>query len=1351
LNPVAELIGESAGIAAVRDKVERLLQRQPTSRRLPPILIQGETGTGKGLLAHAIHRASPRRDGAFIAVNCAAIPETLLEAELFGFERGAFTDARQAKAGLFQAAHGGTIFLDEVGLLPEALQGKLLMVIEDRVVRRLGSTRSEPVDAWILTATSEDLAALIPARRFREDLYHRLAVLTLWVPPLRERGQDILLLAEHFLARACADYSLPPKRLTPDARAALLAHRWPGNVRELSNILERVALLSEVELVTAETLALPRALPVEPREANDPAIPLEAAVESVERDRLFEALQLTNWNISRAAARLGISRNTLRYRIEKYGLRPGASPPVRRQQAERPAPPAPPPAGVTPAVGVRWEPRRLALLRLLLAGRSESGFPPEVGWALEVVVEKVQSFGGRVEELSPRGLVAVFGLDPVEDAALRAAHAAMAVAKATERSQQSRPVAGKLALHVDQFLVGRIGSQAQLDQETKRRAWRVLDELVELAEPAAVLVSRAAVPLLERRFDLVPLATEPDSPRAYRLAGLDGGGRRGPWSRFVGRAAELELLQSHVAAAVRGRGQVVGIVGEAGIGKSRLLFELRQRLQKDEVTYLEGRCLSYGSAIPYLPLVEMLRSGFRLAEVDTPETIAEKVRRGLEGVGMSPEEALPYLLHFLGVKGETEPLDSMTPEAINLRTLGILWQLTLSASRRRPLILAVEDVHWIDKASEAYLASLAENLPGASVMLVVTYRPGYLPSWIEKSYATQIGLHPLSSQESLSLMHSIMRREQVPDTVEAIILAKAEGNPFFLEELARAVEEQGAATPTRIPDTIQELLLARINRLDDAPKRLLQAAAVVGREASLPLLRAIWEEPDDPSPHLRELMRLELLFEQPGSEPAWVFKHALTQEVAYESLLESRRQALHVAAGEALERLYRDRLDQFYDRLAYHYSKARRADKAVEYLIRSARKAARRFAHAEAVAAFEEALLHAERLPADERNARLLEIVPRLARSLAFGLGRIREALGILLQQKDRVEQLQNPLVAGRYYLLLANTYTLLEGEARTVETAHRAIEEARRCGDVATVGKALYVLAFSRFWSGHFHEGVAHGLEALSLLEQTQERWWLGLACWALAFNHAFLGEFEAALEAVARARAIGQAIEDARVQASAARMAGLIYMMKGEWELAIAACRQALEISPDTINTADSLGYLGITYLEKGEPELAVPLLEQAIEQWSHFQGHASRGWFMTCLGEACLLTGQIEKAQAMANQGLVLTRSAKYLPAVGWAYHALGRIAQASGRLDEAEAHFRAELETVTSIDARYMVGRSHLDLAALAHARGNPEAAASHLREAHRLFETLGVARYVERARRVATEFRVPLEIDLQERV
>ena len=1348
-----ELIDESPGIEAVREKIRRLLDRKLGSRHLPPILLDGETGTGKGLVAWLIHRVGPRADGPFVPVNCAAIPETLLESELFGHERGAFTDARQAKPGLFQAAHRGMIFLDEIGLLPEGLQAKLLKVIEERSVRRLGSTRSEPVDVWIVAATNEDLAGATRARRFREDLYHRLAVLTLWVPPLRERGEDVLFLADHFLARACAEYGLPPKTFTPDARAALLGYRWPGNVRELSNVIERVTLLAEEPEVTAETLGLHQA-PVRSEHATTVerrTRPLADAVDPDERSHLLEALSATGWNISRTAARLGITRNTLRYRLEKHGLhregealsrrRPSEPPPRARSAAVSvPVPPA-------PASAVRWERRRVTLLRAV-AGAPGLASPLYTSRAVQVLVEKVQSFGGQVEELSPGGVMAAFGLEPAEDAPRRAAHAAMAIHKAGERARRAgdEPWEFRIGIHVDQLLVGQAAGHVRIDPDAKRDAGGILDVLVGAADGGTTVVSEAAASLLERRFALTPigaLTSHVVPGGVYRLGherrGLGFGQRP---ARFVGRDQDLQLLLSRLAAATRGRGQVVGIVGEAGIGKSRLVFELRQRLRGEEVTYLRGRCLSYGSAVPYLPLVDILRHAFRITEADGPERVRERVHAGLRELEIEPDEAAPFLLRLFGVREGAERLEMLSDEVMRARTLDAFRQLILKGGRRRPIIFVVEDLHWVDKASEDCLTFLVEHLAASPILFLAIYRPGYRPPWMDKSYATQIALQPLSHQESLELVRSVLPSSPLPERLTRLILDKAEGNPFFLEEMSRAVAEQGNLQPSQaVPDTIQELLQARIDRLPAESRRLLQTASLLRREFSQQLLAAIWEGPLEP--HLDELTRLELLYERgrPGG-PVYVFKHALIQEVAYASLPESGRRALHAAAGRALETLYGGRLEEAYDSLAYHYSKTDDSAKAVEYLTRSAERAARSYAHEEAVHGLQEAVAHVGRLPEAERDARLFDLLLRQGFSLT-ALGRVQEVLDLLLPHQERIDRLGDRALAGRYYFLVGRTYSFLGQYERVAQNAERAIAEARQCDDEATMGKAHSLLAIQSVLSGEAHQGLEHGRQAIALLERTGERWWLGHAYWMVGLNYTQMGEFESALEAEGRAHAIGEDIGDPKLQSFASWVSGIIYASVGEYEAGIEACERALRRAPDPLERAIAAGCLGYAYLEKGDTAAAISHLERSVQQFTEFRYRPFQGWFSAILAEACRRERQLERATDLARQGLVITREANFRTGLGWAQQTLGRIAQARGAYAEAEAHLTAARETFAAIRSRYELGRTYLDLASLARLQGNREALVTNLRAAHDLFRTLRVEKYVRLAAHLARQFGVVL--------
>ena len=1336
---VDELLGESPPMLAVRDQLRHLVTRPQAGRRLPSILIQGETGTGKGLLARLIHRHGPRANGPFVDVNCAAIPDTLLEAELFGYERGAFTDARRGKPGLLQTASRGTLFLDEIGLMPLALQAKLLTAIEDQSVRRLGSTASEPVDVWIVSAANTDLRAAVHAQAFREDLYHRLAVLTLTLPPLRDRGHDIVLLAELFLARACSDYGLPPKSLAPDALARLLAHSWPGNVRELANMAERLALLVEDDVVRGDALNLPPAPGPSIDAAGAATSP--ASLDDKMREHLRAALTQTGWNITRTAVSLGISRNTLRARMRKYGLQvdgAAAPAPAASTGRDRPEPPRPEPAPEAAPVCIRWERRRVTFLQaelLLPEAREASTSTREI----EVLMEKARGFGGEISEVSQSGMAAVFGVAPTEDTAQRAAHAALTIAKAIERlrAETGGLLDVKIAIHTGQALVTQLQGKAVIEAEAKEEAQATIGGLLQRAVPGAIVLSRAVRPFLERRFKIHPRDGEARSADPlHRLLGpkQHSLGPAREMIAFVGRSREMDALQSHLAAAAAGRGQLVNVVGEAGIGKSRLLYEFRRRVATQGVRYLEGRCVSYGSAIAYLPIIDLIRRGFGITEAHGPVLAAEKIHATLQALGLNPDESAAPLMSLLGFTEGTAKLADLSPEAAKALTVETIRRVALAASRPRLLIIIVEDVHWIDRASEELLATMAESLPVAPVLVLTTQRPGYRAPWIEKSYASQIALPPLSLDESLRIARSMPPERRLPEPLARVVLDRAEGNPFFIEELTRAIAERGERhADSAVPDTVQGVLMARIERLAEEPRRALQTASVLGRTVPLRVLAAMWEPRTDIDAHLRELGRLEFLYKSgSGEEAACVFKHALTQEVAYESLLPAQRMDLHAAAGRAIETLHAGRLEDVYDRLAYHYDRTRHAPQAVEYLTRSAERAAARHAHAEVVAALQRALARVPELPRETQDRLTLGLVLRLANSL-LSLGRFRDTLDLLIAHEERVARVGDPGLTGVFHFQAGLVWNLMSDNERAETHARKALAASEQAGDIATQGRAWYVLVLANVWRGRPREVAIQGSAALTLLERTSERYWLGMTHCMLGLNDALGGAFESALAHEVRTSEIGEVIGSTRLLSYSDWATGTIRAFMGDAELGIAACRRSLERSPDPFNTATALGFLGYAHLQAGQSREAIRHLEQAIELFARFRYRHVQGLFTAYLSEAVYRTGDLAAARRAAANGLELSAGAQFPYGTGLVHRLLGRIAQAEGSFEAArrlldEAHTR-----FVSIEAQHEVACTELALADLARVEGQGDVSLVHAGRALATFQRLGVPRYVERAR------------------
>jgi class 3 adenylate cyclase/tetratricopeptide (TPR) repeat protein len=712
-----------------------------------------------------------------------------------------------------------------------------------------------------------------------------------------------------------------------------------------------------------------------------------------------------------------------------------------------------------------------------------------LGRFFELALTHVHRYEGTVNQFLGDGFMALFGAPLAhEDHARRAALAALDLRAAlTEQPIEAGgvpvPLAIRLGLHTGFVVVGAIGDNLRMDYTAVGDTTHLAARLQQLAGPGEILLTDATARLVRGYVTLEARGrTEIRGVSApVTLHALIGAGERRsplepderPLSHFVGRDRELRALRDLLVEVEAGRGQVVGVVGEPGVGKSRLLLELQHALAGRSATYLEGRCLSFGGAIPYVPVLDVLRRLCGVGELDRPPREATAAALAELGVDEAPTA---FLLQLLGHADPDGPATGLSPEATKARTFEAIRGLLLRASRRRPLVIAIEDLHWIDRTSEECLSGLVETLGGLPVMLLATYRPGYRPPWMDRSYATQLSLARLAAGDSLSVVRSVLPEAGLADPLAQLILDKAEGNPFFLEELARAVTESGEARPgLAIPDTVHGVLAARIDRLADLPKRLLQTASVLGREFPLRLLEAVWDGPP-PRAHLHELTRQEFLHERANAEePTFVFKHALTQDVAESTILAARRREVHARAAAALPALYGERGDELAPLLAHHAFQAEAWTDACAHATRAAERARAAFANREALERYDQALLAAERagLP-DAARVPLLR-----ARGQVHGVvGALDEATRDLDDALAITRAAGDETASAELLGLLGELWGGHRDYRRGLDLTREAVRTAETAGDARATAEALVR-------SGLMHLNVAQLGESQRELER--------------------------------------------------------------------------------------------------------------------------------------------------------------------------------------------------------------------------------------------------------------------------
>jgi DNA-binding winged helix-turn-helix (wHTH) protein/class 3 adenylate cyclase/tetratricopeptide (TPR) repeat protein len=967
----------------------------------------------------------------------------------------------------------------------------------------------------------------------------------------------------------------------------------------------------------------------------------------------------------------------------------------------------------------------------------------------EIAAEEVCGYDGVISERHADGFIALFGARAIhEDDARRALLAAVNIGRRDVWPGDTGAADGlivQMGLNSGPVVIGRVSEDKDVEYTAVGEVTRAADLLQQFAGPGAILLSETTRRAVEGYVDTEPVAVE--TPRgavtAYRVIALAGGasqfGPRGAraLSPFVGRRRELTVLEDLAGQALGGDGQVVTIVGEPGMGKSRLVHELAQTRVAAVAARREGRALSYGSSIPCLPLIDLVRALCGVGAASGPEEASPLIERQARELDL-PADAAAWLLRLVGIEAGSVAPATRTPEAVKARTFEVLRLLFLRASMRQPLLIVVEDLHWIDRTSEEFLESLVERLAGARICLLATARPGYRTPWMDRSYATQITLRPLAVSDSSDLVEYVAGERALPRAVSNAILAKAEGNPFFLEELARTVVEHGPETRL-IPDTIQGVIMGRVDRLPDTAKHLLQTAAVIGREVPRRLLGRVWEGAQDFDADIVELCRLEFMYERPGEDAVYAFKHALTQEVAYDSLLARRRSALHERVARALLEMHADRLDEIAASLAYHYARTDLIEESVTWLIRVAEQAARVYANAEAILHLELARRRLERLPEGrERDRRMIDIALRHAHSLYF-LGRFRESVDVLLTQEARLARVGDPALVAAWSFWLAHMYSRLGDQRRATANAERAIDVAEKVGDDVTRAKAHGLLALEGHWAGRAAEGIAHGVEAIRvLLKHPDQGWYLGMAHFYVAMNHLHTGRFDEALEAAARADETGREMGDPRLQSYAGFLNGWVEASRGNAEAGIALCETSRDRAPDRVSQAYATMLLGYAILEHGDAPRARALLEPVVQELEGFGFPQWHSFAMTLTAEARRIEGRLEEAAAGAERGLKVGLQAEYWYAVGFAHRVMGRIACDAGRLAEAAADLSSALDMFERIGAVFEAGRTRLDLAKVAHARGDATLARRELSAAGHAFDKLHTPAYSARAAALAAE-------------
>ncbi|HWC01973.1 MAG TPA: AAA family ATPase [Methylomirabilota bacterium] len=1012
----------------------------------------------------------------------------------------------------------------------------------------------------------------------------------------------------------------------------------------------------------------------------------------------------------------------------------------------------------------------------LLADRD----PEEARKLLDPVLERmmtaVHRYEGTVNQVMGDGIMALFGA-PVahEDHAVRACYAALDMHAAIRRyAVQVRRSHGvllqvRVGVNSGEVVVRAIGSDLRMDYTAVGQTTHLAARMEQLAKPDTTLLTADVLGLAEGFVAVTPLGPVPvkglETPvEVYELTGagprrsrLHAAAARG-LTRFVGRAGELDQLRQALGRAGNGQGQIVAIVGEPGVGKSRLVWEVTHSHRVHGWLVLQAGSVSYGKATSYLPVIDLLRSYFAIEDRDGPRAVREKLTGRLLTLDRALEGDLTALLSLLEAAADDPAWAALDPSQRRRRTLDAVKRLLLRESQVQPLLVVFEDLHWIDSETQALLDALVESLPAARVLLLVNYRPEYSHAWGSRTYYTQLRLDPLPHEHAAELLGALIGPDTDLAPLKGLLIERTEGNPFFLEESVRSLVETGSLVGERgayglarplpeiqVPATVQAVLAARIDRLSPADRATLQTASVVGKDVPLGLLQAIAGQGEaELSATIGRLQAAEFLYETrifPDVE--YTFKHALTHDVTYGGLLQERRCRLHGQIVEALERLYPDRLGEHVERLAHHAFRAEEWEKAVDYLRQAGAKALGRSANLECATHMERALEALGHLSESSRTMELaVDLRIELWNALA-PLGQFARASDVMRDAEGAAERLGDQRRLSRVWALIGNALVFAGRRTESDAISERARAVGEAIGDLVAQIGANTNLGLNAYSAGDYRRAQPFQERILQLIPSGRVRERFGRALLPavnalsnLAAAQAQRGLFDEAVRHTRAAIALAEEVGHPYSLAVACWNAGRVHTLRGDLAQARPTLSQARSLSKEL-----TIGFL--------IPAVALELSALAILEGRAYDAlsllPAARAairngleWWDTLaelrLGEALFAAGRVDEAHVAATRALDLARERGEQGHETWALRLLGEIA-ADPRVpatDEAEGYYREALALAERLDMRPLAAHCHRGLGTLFGRTASREQADEHLATAAAMYREMGMNFWLEKA-------------------